>query len=101
MLPLGEALARLQARTLPPRAVALTFDDGTQDFARRAAPLLAVFGMPATVYVPAYYCGREQPIFDTALRGVTTRSRLADPPAGEARAAPLLRPATGDPRDVP
>lgn len=75
VLPLGEAVRRLHDGTLPPRSVAITFDDGTQDFAERAVPLLREFDMPATVYVATYYCGRGQPIFDTALRYLLWRGR--------------------------
>ncbi len=75
ILPLGDALERLRAGSLPPRSVAITFDDGTQDFARRAVPLLQEFDVPATVYVATYYSGRGQPIFDTALRYVLWRGR--------------------------
>jgi peptidoglycan/xylan/chitin deacetylase (PgdA/CDA1 family) len=83
VLPLGEALARLREGTLPPRAVALTFDDGTQDFAARAVPLLREFDVPATVYVSTYYCGRGQPIFDTALRYVLWRGRRSGADLGD------------------
>jgi len=36
--------------TLPPRAIALTFDDGYASHARVAAPMLADAGMPATFF---------------------------------------------------
>jgi peptidoglycan/xylan/chitin deacetylase (PgdA/CDA1 family) len=67
VLPLGEALERCAAGSLPARAVALTFDDGTADFALRAVPILREFDMPATVYLTTYYCGRAVPVPDTAI----------------------------------
>lgn len=77
VLPLGEAVRRLWEGSLPPRSVALTFDDGTRDFAECAVPLLRDFAMPATVYLSTYYCGRGQPTFDPALRYLLWRGRAS------------------------
>ena len=49
VLPLDDALRRMHAGRLPPRAVTLTFDDGALDFLTHAVPLLREFGFPATV----------------------------------------------------
>jgi len=68
ILPLEIALLRLYAGTLPPRAVALVFDDGFHDFASVAAPILAEFGYQATVYLSTYYSQFNRPIFDIMLR---------------------------------
>ncbi len=64
VLPLGEAVERLYENDLPDRAVALTFDDGTSDFARRAWPLLNEFELPATLYLTTYYTDYQRPVFD-------------------------------------
>jgi peptidoglycan/xylan/chitin deacetylase (PgdA/CDA1 family) len=49
---LEDAVRRLLAKEpLPRRAVALTFDDGTQDLATLAHPLLQRYELPATAFV--------------------------------------------------
>ncbi len=64
VLPLGEALTRLRSRDLPPRSVAITFDDGTYDFYKQAFPLLRKYEYPVTVYQTTYYTDHEMPIFN-------------------------------------
>ncbi|MCA1666825.1 MAG: polysaccharide deacetylase family protein [Thermomicrobia bacterium] len=44
-------------RSLPARPVLLTFDDGFADFASEAAPVLAQFGFPATLYIVTAFVG--------------------------------------------
>ena len=64
VLPLAEAIERLYANDLPDRAVAMTFDDGTSDFYRRAFPLIKEFEFPVTLYLTTFYSYYNRPVFD-------------------------------------
>jgi len=66
VLPLAEAVARLDRDDLPPRAIAITFDDGCYDFFTRAYPVIREFGFPVTVYQTSYYSAFNRPVFDVA-----------------------------------
>lgn len=43
--------------TLPPKPIAISFDDGRADFAEHAAPCLDQKGLPATIYVVSSHVG--------------------------------------------
>ena len=79
VLPLDEAIRRLYERSLPPRSVALTFDDGMFDFRARALPLLKQFGFPATVYWTTFYAEYQNPIFKLFCAYVLWRARARMP----------------------
>jgi peptidoglycan/xylan/chitin deacetylase (PgdA/CDA1 family) len=64
VLPLDEAVRRLYEGRLPPRSLALTFDDGAFDFYSVAYPILREFGFPVTVYLTTYYSEFNRPVYD-------------------------------------
>jgi peptidoglycan/xylan/chitin deacetylase (PgdA/CDA1 family) len=68
ILTLAEGLARLRAGTLPPRAVAITVDDGNYDFYAVAYPVFKRLGVPVTLYVSTYHVLDRRPVFDVACR---------------------------------
>src|SRR5918992_522599 len=55
-----EAVALLDAGDLPPRTVAMTFDDGFADVRDEALPVLASLGFRATVFVTTSVTGGER-----------------------------------------
>ena len=64
VLPLEEGLRWLRAGQLPPRSVAITFDDGGYDFYAEAFPVIRSYGFPVTVYQTTYYSDYQKPIFN-------------------------------------
>jgi peptidoglycan/xylan/chitin deacetylase (PgdA/CDA1 family) len=81
-----EALAeRLGRGTLPRNALAITFDDGYRDNLTHAAPILARYGLPATVFLTTGFIGgAEVPWFDRlALAFKQTRLGSWEAPWGE------------------
>lgn len=73
---LDAALEALQAgRPLPPRAVAITFDDGYRDNLTHAIPILERLRIPATVFlVPDFLSGHDQAWWER-LGWAVSRSR--------------------------
>lgn len=60
-LTVSALLDAIDDRKLPERPLVITFDDGAEDFADNALPLLAQYRMPSTMYVPSAYIGRFFP----------------------------------------
>ncbi|AKJ29877.1 polysaccharide deacetylase family protein [Caldimonas brevitalea] len=70
VLPLEEAVERLQAGTLPPRAACITFDDGYRDNYELALPLLQQFKLTATFFVSTGFLDGGRMFNDTVLESV-------------------------------
>lgn len=65
VVPLEQArLGLFQGARLLPRSVVLTFDDGYQNFADHAWPILRRYGFPATVFLVSGSLGQEAPWLD-------------------------------------
>ena len=75
ILPLDAACRLLRERRLPPRSVALTFDDASVDFGVAALPILREFGAPATLYLSSYYTSVRLPVFNPMLSYVLWKGR--------------------------
>jgi peptidoglycan/xylan/chitin deacetylase (PgdA/CDA1 family) len=69
-LPMTEAISRLRAGTLPPRAIGITFDDGYADNYTVALPILRKYAVPATVFVAAAFLDGGRMWNDTIIESV-------------------------------
>jgi len=81
VLPLPEALERLRSRSLPPRALAVTFDDGYSDNLTVALPVMRDRGIRPTVFVATGYLDGGVMFNDAvteALRAAPARFDLTD-----------------------
>jgi peptidoglycan/xylan/chitin deacetylase (PgdA/CDA1 family) len=70
VLPLSEAVSRLKARSLPPRALAITFDDGYADNHDVALPILQRHGLQATFFIATGFLDGGRMWNDTVIEAV-------------------------------
>lgn len=80
VLPLGEAIARLEANDLPPAAVVITIDDGWASTHSHMLPVLERHALPATLYATTWYSGRDLPVVNVVVDHLlqSTGCRLFD-----------------------
>jgi peptidoglycan/xylan/chitin deacetylase (PgdA/CDA1 family) len=81
VLPLPEALVRLQSRSLPSRAVSVTFDDGYADNLLVALPIMRARGVHATVFIATGYLDGGimfNDVITEAIRAAPARFDLSD-----------------------
>lgn len=84
--------ALVSGEALPPRPVALTFDDGTKDNLTLARPVLERHGFPATAFVVTRAMGST--VTWTDHRGLAGRQTLSWPEALELEPLVSLQPHT-------
>lgn len=70
VLPLSEAVARLQRGDLPPRAAAITFDDGYADNLVYAHPILLKHRLPATFFIATGFLDGGMMWNDTIIESI-------------------------------
>lgn len=76
-IPLGEALSRYRTRrALPPRAVAITFDDGFRNVFTTAYPVLQRYLVPFTVFLVTGFVDTFQPAWPDRLYHAVAHSHL-------------------------
>jgi peptidoglycan/xylan/chitin deacetylase (PgdA/CDA1 family) len=70
VLPLDEAIERLSGGGLPPRSLAITFDDGYADNHEIAAVVLRRHGLTATFFIASGFLGGGRMFNDTVIEAV-------------------------------
>lgn len=77
VLPLYDAVQMLERKCLPPRAVAITFDDGYRSVFEQALPILLKYKLPATVFVSSGSLDTSFMWNDVILEAVRSEQELS------------------------
>jgi len=96
ILPLPLLIERMARReVLPPRAAALTFDDGYRNFYRYAFPILQELSLPATMFLATDLVDGASPLWVDTLEyaiGHAKESAIRIPLRGKEKIFPLSTP---------
>jgi peptidoglycan/xylan/chitin deacetylase (PgdA/CDA1 family) len=85
---MGDLVAALRAGTLPDNAIGITFDDAYLDNLIHAKPVLEKYEIPATLFVPTGFVGRDEGYWwDELARMILTQPEDWDPESVEALSA--------------
>ena len=76
VVPLADAIERLERRDIEPGLAVLTIDDGWHGIHEHAWPVLRELGLHATVYVSSYYAESQLPVINVLMRYLVWRSPL-------------------------
>jgi peptidoglycan/xylan/chitin deacetylase (PgdA/CDA1 family) len=74
---MDELVERLRSKTLPANAVAVTFDDGYRDNLVNAKPILARYGVPATLFLATGFIDQNTPFWWDELAAMILASTQA------------------------
>lgn len=73
VVPLSQMLAELHGGTMPPKTVAVTFDDGYRDLFDYAFPLLRQYDIPATIFVNPSVVGNTRKLWPNQVAYLVNR----------------------------
>lgn len=76
VIPLGDAVDRLNSGTLPERSAVITIDDGFASVEKLALDVLQKHKLPSTLYVTSYYVNKGTPIFRLAVQYLFWKSTV-------------------------